>query len=355
MTQTDPGTGRPAAGGRPPMARRALHADPAALVHSEPLGTGAAAPWVFRPRGAVDLPGWIGACREEVDLRLRRYGAVLFRGFDVATPERFESVARAFTDDLLGYVEGSSPRTMLTPGVYTSTEYPAEFPISLHNELSYAHRWPGLLFFFCRTPSASGGETPVADGRRLLAAIPPGVVRRFTEKGVRYLRTMHGGRGPGLSWPTVFETADRAEVEAYCRDGGIAFEWLPGGRLRTSQTRPAVIHHPVTGEAVWFNQADQWHPSNLGGALDRAITSVADRTELPLNAEYGDGTPIDPADLDAVRAAARDTAVAFPWEAGDVLVVDNTMTLHGRLPFTGPRRVLVSMGGPVRLDEVWRA
>ena len=30
-------------------------------------------------------------------------------------------------------------------GVYTSTEYPPEFFISLHNELSYSTRWPSRL------------------------------------------------------------------------------------------------------------------------------------------------------------------------------------------------------------------
>lgn len=339
---------------RPPLAarRRAVPADPAGLVDSGPFGAGQPAPWVFRPRVPVDLAEWIRAGRDQVETQLLAHGAVLLRGFGLTSAEQFERVAKAFTDDLLNYVEGSSPRTMITEKVYTSTEYPPEFPISLHNELSYAHKWPGKLFFFCVSPPESGGETPIADGRKLLNRLPPRVAERFSRSGVRYLRTMHGGRGPGLSWPAVFETTDQAAVEAYCVRGGIEFSWLPDGWLRTSQVRPAVIRHPKTGEPVWFNQADQWHPSNLGSDLGQAITATAGGSGLPLNAEYGDGTPIDVADLDAVRAAARDTAVTFAWAAGDVLVVDNTMTLHGRRPFTGSRRVLVSMGAPVYLDDI---
>jgi alpha-ketoglutarate-dependent taurine dioxygenase len=335
--------------------RRAVSVDPADLVDSEPLGADHTAPLVYRPRTTVDLAEWVRLSQDQVEQQLLSYGAVLFRGFSVASAEQFEGVVRAFNCDLLNYVEGSSPRVMITEKVYSSTEYPPEFEISMHNELSYTHKWPEKLFFFCQSPPDEGGETPIADGRRLLAQLPADVVQRFSVNGVRYLRTMHSGQGPGLSWQTVFETRDRDVVEEYCREGGIEFSWLPNGWLRTRQVRPAAICHPKTGERVWFNQADQWHPSNLGPDLDRAITTVTDDAELPLNAEYGDGTPIDISDLRTVRAAARDAAVAFSWMAGDILVIDNTMTLHGRRPFTGPRRVLVAMGGTVRLDQVERA
>jgi hypothetical protein len=351
MNHGDPGGPRPS--GLPsPARRRAVPADPAELVSIGPFADGQPAPWVLRPRAPLDLAEWIRVSRDQVESLLLAHGAVLLRGFGVSSADQFEQVARAFTDDLLNYVEGSSPRTMLTGKVYTSTEYPPEFPISMHNELSYAHKWPGKLFFFCMSPPGSGGETPIADGRRLLERLPGPVAERFCRDGVRYVRTMHDGHGPGLSWPTVFETTDRDAIEDYCAAGGIDVTWLGHGWLRTSQVRPAAIRHPATGERVWFNQADQWHPSNLGAELDQAITATAGQAELPLNAEYGDGTPIDAADLAQVRAAASDTAVAFSWEAGDVLVIDNTMTLHGRRPFTGSRRVLVSMGAPVYLDQV---
>ena len=354
MTAHDQGVPRAP---RPPLTarRRPVPADPADLVESGPLTAGQPAPWAFRPRVPLDLAEWVKASRDLVECQLLAHGAVLLRGFGLTAADHFERVAQAFTGDLLNYVEGSSPRTMITEKVYTSTEYPPDFPISLHNELSYAHKWPGKLFFFCVSPPASGGETPIADGRALLNRLPPRVVERFSRKGVRYLRTMHAGRGPGLSWPTVFETTDRAAVEAYCARGGIEFTWLPDGWLRTSQVRPAVIRHPKTREPVWFNQADQWHPSNLGTEMDQAITLTAGESGLPLNAQYGDGTPIEVADLEAVREAARDTGITFGWAAGDVLVIDNTMTLHGRRPFTGPRRVLVSMGDPVYLDDIERA
>ena len=73
-------------------------------------------------------------------------------------------------------------------GVYTSTEFPPHLEIGLHNELSYATWWPERLLFFCRVPATAGGETHIADGRRVLAEINEAVRKRFADKGVTYLQ-----------------------------------------------------------------------------------------------------------------------------------------------------------------------
>jgi alpha-ketoglutarate-dependent taurine dioxygenase len=350
MTESESGaaTQRPV----PRMRRRAVSIDPEHVVAREPAVPDRSLPLMLRPTAELDLVAWCRRHRQSLEQDLARHGALLFRGFAVSSVTEFERFVLTFTDDVLNYVEGSSPRTMVVEKVYTSTEYPPEYFISLHNELSYAHKWPGKLFFYCEQPAAGGGETPLADGRRVLELLPAGLLAKFRERGVRYFRNLRGGEGPGLSWQAVFETDDPAWVESYCREGGITFEWTAGGGLRTCQVRPAVVRHPRTGEEVWFNQADQWHPSNLGEDLAEAMVSLADEPELPLNAQYGDGTDFAPDELAQVRDAVRAAMVTVPWQAGDILMIDNTMAMHGRMPFQGKRRVLVSMGDTVHLGEL---
>ena len=314
-------------------------------MNVHPPFTGASLPLVAEPGGGIAgspeaLSIWAADERATLDGWLHRAGAVLFRGFGFADAATFRAFAEAVRPALRNYVGGDSPRHQVARQVYTSTEFPADLEIHLHNELSYAGWWPERLFFFCRIAAASGGETPLADGRRIYARMEPAVRRRFAERGIRYIQRLHDGNGPpgpGRSWQETFETAEAAAAEAHCRAAGASFAWTPRG-LETTTAGPGVLTHPVTGEVCWFNQADQWHQAS-DGVKQRA----GGAGEAACHATFGDGAPIAAADIAAVRAAYRACEVALPWAAGDVLVIDNRLALHGRKPFAGPREVLVAM------------
>ena len=124
-------------------------------------------------------------------------------------------------------------------------------------------------------------------------------------------------------------------------------EWN-GNKLRTSQVCQAVTQHPVTGEMVWFNQAHLFHVSSLEGDVRRSLQSGAGGDE-PRNAFFGDGSEIDEAALDQIRAVYDKEKVAFPWQRGDILILDNILKAHGRNPYRGARQIVVGMG---RLMEV---
>ena len=123
-------------------------------------------------------------------------------------------------------------------------------------------------------------------------------------------------------------------------------EWHPGDRLTTRARRPAVATHPQTGEPVWFNHAAFFHSSSLDPATREALLAEVGEGELPNQTFYGDGTDIDPADVEILRQAYRQEAVTFPWRTGDVLLLDNMLTAHAREPFSGPRQILVGMARP---------
>lgn len=331
--------------------RKAISVAPAELLTAEPLSPDSGLPLLVRPAvPGVSLRAVVAQRRAQIAERLAAHGALLFRDFDIGTVEEFERLIVAAAGGVLEYADQTSPRHKVSGNVYTSTDYPADQPILLHNENSYAHSWPMKLFFFCVTPAARGGETPIADTRLVLARIDPRIRERFEEKGWMLVRNF--GRGLGLSWETVFQTADRAEVDAYCRAAGIETEWQEGGRLRTRQVRRAVVSHPRTGERVWFNHAAFFHVSALAAGLREGLLAGLGEDELPYNTYYGDGSPIEESVAEALREAYRQSEVAFEWRAGDVLLLDNMLAAHGRRPFEGPRRVVVGMAEPVSVDDV---
>ncbi len=323
--------------------RRAAAVSEETLVREEPLSAGRALPLLVSPRlPGLALETWAGGRRAEIEERLLRHGAVLFRGFEVGGIDGLERfLAGVAGGPLLKYTYRSTPRVTVRGNVHTATEYPADQEIPLHNENSYAARWPLEIAFHCVTAAARGGETPLADSRRITARLSPALRERFATKGVRYVRNY--GRGLDLSWQETFQTEDPAEVERFCHAGGIELEWLPGERLRTIQDRPALATHPRTGDLLWFNQAHLFHVSSLSPAMREALLTAFGPGELPRHAAHADGTEIDPADLAEIRAAYRAEAVAFPWQEGDVLLADNMLVAHGRNPYEGPRRIVVGM------------
>jgi alpha-ketoglutarate-dependent taurine dioxygenase len=292
----------------------------------------------------VNLVEWARSNRDQVEAHLLTHGAILFRRFEIASITQFGEFTRAVSSDVIEYGERSSPRTSVSDGVYTSTDHPPDQPIVLHNEQSYTLNWPMKIIFLCVQPAEQNGRTPIADSRRIYQRLSPAIVEKFAQKQVRYVRNY--GDGLGLPWQEVFQTSSRIAVEEHCRRASIEWRWKDQNRLQTHQIRPAVRRHPKTGETVWFNHALFFNISSLEGTARKAILDVLSEQDVPFNTFYGDGSPIEPSVLDEIREAFRLETVSFPWQKHDILMLDNMLTAHGREPYAGPRKIVVSMADP---------
>lgn len=275
----------------------------------------------------------------EIARHLSTVGGVLLRGFSIPEVADFKKFAAQFGNPLLSYEFGSTPRTAVTSGVYTSTEYPAHQHIPLHNEQAYTREWPMRIWFYSVLAAQQGGETPIADSREIYQKMPLHIRNKFAQ-GLKYVRN-YGEFD--LAWQDVFNTEDIVEVEAYCERQGISWQWTEDGGLRTEQICQGVERHPVTGEMLWFNQAHLFHASNLQPEVRESLEDLLGEENLPRHVFFADGTPIADEILDEVRAVLAEETVSFPWLAGDVLMLDNMLVAHARTPFVGPRKVVVAM------------
>ncbi|KOX07137.1 MULTISPECIES: TauD/TfdA family dioxygenase [Micromonospora] len=294
--------------------------------------------------GSGDLVSHAHGDASEVRKLLHKHGAVLFRGFDVGGAEGLESLVRTLSGEPLTYVERSSPRSVIHGNIYTSTDYPPQEEIFLHNENSYQAVWPLTLYFHCVEPPLSQGATPLADTRRILASINPAVLDEFRRR--RWMVVRNFAAEIGLPWQTVFNNGNRDEVLDYCKRNGIEAQWLGDDHLRTTAVRDAVHRHPVTGEEIWFNHCVAFHVSTLPEEARLALLEMFGADNLPANTYYGDGAPIPQDVLDHLRSCYRGASVRFDYWRDDVLMVDNMLASHGREPYTGPRRIAVAMAEP---------
>ncbi len=289
----------------------------------------------------LDLIGWARGNQEFIQTKLLDHGAILFRGFKVPSVSDFEQFALASCPGLFGDY-GDLPREEMGGNVYGSTAYPSDQAILAHNESSQMHCWPLKIWFHCVKAALVGGETPIVDCRKVYQSLNATIRDKFARKGLMYVRNYVPGFD--VTWEEFFRTNDRSEVEAYCRRVGLEFEWQGAHGLRTRKICPAVAVHPKTGETVMFNQIQAHHVSCLEPATREALLSLFTMEDLPRNVYYGDGSVIEDSVVDEMREVYRKLAVSFPWQEGDILMLDNMLSAHGRNPYTGPRKILVTMG-----------
>ncbi|SRR6266700_251843 len=301
-------------------------------------------PVVISPIEQLDLLVWTQQNSMLLKSLMETHGAVLLRGFGVDAVETFNRFVLALSPDMLEYKERSSPRHKVQANIYTSTDYPAHQSIFFHNENSYQCTWPMKIFFYCHVPAAQGGETPIADVRKIYRRLSPITVQRFEEKQCMYVRNFD--EALGLSWQEVFQTSDRLEVEDYCKANGITCEWKENNGLRTRAVRSAIAVHPKTNERVWFNHVAFFHISTLDPSVRDGLLAAMPESDLPANSYYGDGSSIEQDVIEEISSAYRSEAVSFPWQKGDILAVDNMLTAHSRNPFVGERKILVGMAEP---------
>ncbi|QNH20779.1 Taurine catabolism dioxygenase TauD, TfdA family [Xanthomonas sp. GW] len=300
-------------------------------------------PIVITPKKDASLNAfkeYLAANHVALQQLLHQHGGILFRGFVINGAQDFHSCLASLGAKPFQYVGGNSPRKRVIEDVFTSTEYPATEVISLHNEMSYLPDWPTRLFFYSEAPASVGGQTSLASSKDVLKDMPQEVVNKFRQKKINYIRNFHSKISFGKSWQKTYQTEERAVVEKIAAEQNSICDWLSDGMMRISTRSDALTIHPVTGEEVWFNQAEQWHPSSLNPALRDMIEQVVGKGNMPHECEYADGEAVDGKVLDEVRRVLNGNKLLFDWQRNDLLMIDNVLMMHGRESFKGERKTL---------------
>lgn len=289
----------------------------------------------------ADVDAWVRDRRESLDNLASSAGAVLFRGLPLRSADDFDRFIQAFGYPNFRYEDSLSNavRVNRTDRVFTANEAPSSITICLHHEMAQTPIYPSRLFFFCEKAAEAGGETPLCRSDilfdRLLRELPQ-FAQDCEQKGLLYTTVMPAENDPssgmGRSWQSTFRSDSRGDAERRMRELGYSWEWLADGCLRATTPRLSAVRQLPDGRRSFFNQ------------LIAAFHGWKDSRNDPSRAiTYGDGTPLKASDVDQAAQIAEELTFDLPWQAGDVALIDNYVTMHGRRSFEGTRAVLASL------------
>ncbi len=305
-------------------------------------------PPMLRVEATDDAPRWAAEHRDALRAAVVEHGSLLVRGLRLRDLAETEAVFRRL-GSLMTEKEAFAARRSYSHGVYSSSKWPPNQPMCMHHELSYLLEFPSLMLFACLIAPTDGGATTVADSPTVLRGLPTELIERFERMGWLLIRNYNNEVGASIA--EAFGTDDRRAVESYCRANAIKFEWQPDGALRTWQRRSAVVHHPRTGQRCWFNQIAFLNEWTIDPEVREYLVDIYGEDELPFNTRFGNGDAIGADVVQLINKAYEANAARERWQAGDLMLVDNVRTAHGREPFEGPREVLVAMADAVHLAD----
>lgn len=300
--------------------------------------------------------------RGEILKAATTHGAVLIRGTGVESNEDFEEFIRVFDLNLVSdYLGGTSPRPAAPSVVFSSTEADAAAVITPHTEMAYLPYRPRFLCFGCLVEPTEAGETPLYPMQRGLKALPEAVRDKLASQGLRYTRFMHKERHGwfGLqisqSWSEAFANKDKADVERVCGEHGLETRWF-GSILRLHATLPGIVIHPESGQPCLNMYACHWRSLLYANRFLRgrrrrarmrnAVGMAAQRFPFTtfVKVGWGNGESFSKREALEFDRTLWGHSLAHRWRKGDVLLIDNVLTAHGRLDVEPPRKVVVSMG-----------
>ncbi|MGV3484686.1 MAG: TauD/TfdA family dioxygenase [Planctomycetaceae bacterium] len=270
------------------------------------------------------------------------HGAVLLRGFPIATAEDFDAVISQLSIENFPYKKSLSNavRVNRTERVFSANEAPPEVQIYFHHEMAQTPLFPRWISFFCELAAEQGGATPICRSDVLYERLNercPDFIERCRRLGLRYTNVMPAAddakSGMGRSWQSTLGVETKSAAEDRLRELNYSWEWLAGDCLRaTTPPLPAVMELE-NGRKTFFNQLIA---AFCGWKDDRNDPSQAIR--------HGDGSPLDVAAVRIAIGLAEELAFDLQWQAGDVVLIDNTVAMHARRTFAGKRKVLASLG-----------
>ena len=286
---------------------------------------------------------WLKENKIFIELKLEEHGAIIFKDLPVKTAEDFDQFVSTFNYDTFTYEESLSNAVRInkTDKVFTANEAPREVEIFLHHEMAQTPTYPKNIFFFCKSASETGGETPLCRSDQLyeeLLKADKALVESFEKFGVIYNSIMSSGdeliSGQGRSWQKTLGVSSKNDAEAKLSKLGYSWNWIEDDNLSVTTKTLQATKELGNGQKSFFNQVIA---ASLGWKKN------SENQIAPVR--FGNGEEIKESYIELISELAQSLTLLRSWQDHDILLIDNYRVMHGRKPFAGNknREVLVSL------------
>lgn len=280
--------------------------------------------------GNVSLKDFGNEFKEEVDAHLLKHGALIIRGLPCVTAEDFTELTNNLGWSIKNYAGGGTYREGVTKTVRISSAEPSVCCMEPHSDISHKEHFPLKISFFCKTPTppGAGGETILSHIRNITRRMEQeGLVDMFEKKGGIIYQKIYWSsayvKSP-FSWQNMFYTEKKEDVEKELL--GSDLKWLENDVLQVRTTLPALRVHPITGEKLWVNGI---HTNNK--SYYEHAEHIDTSNGSPMHTLFGNGEEIPAEVIDKIRCIIWSESAAIHLHAGDLVLVDNMLALHGRI------------------------
>jgi len=319
-----------------------------------------------RDSNKINLIEWANSNQSKMAQAIKEMGAIVFSGFNLTNENDFKNAFTAITGSPPDRYKGDTPRKEKNSSfIYGSTAVANAVFVPLHQEVSSNTRdvMPENIAFFCVTaPKKGTGRTTIGNAEKITQRIQefmPDFWRLISSQTLTYTaRYLPSNtlltrwiRWLNPSFATIkqrFGTENRVEVEKKCAEEGLTYKWNGRWLEVFKKGVPGIIE--VDGKKLFCNQihVDKVSPQLFGGWFNYLFGRLL-LCPLPsfmqFDVKCDDGTPFSRKDAGKVLDIIREHQEERDWKAGELLVLRNDKTLHGKTPHKGQREILVAMNG----------
>lgn len=327
---------------------------------------------------------------------IAKYGAVLLRGFHVASDADFENtvlsvkglqgISDAFMSEQ-GRIHVSDLKYVLhTNAVYKTggTLYLGGF----HSENYYSPDVPGYISFCCLKPSTLGGETGLINAEKLYEKLPEDLKQRLEKQSYFVAKWL-------LSEVVQRYQMPAEKIEQICREYDLPIIGSGDDRF-ILMYKPSVFEDPITKKKAlqinyfelqtlniemrkcfnddyqgkeWFWHRFVWRlPKFIMRTLEFCYITVASllyspresmailknkyltkKIEIPMFNSTKVGSCFSDDEVKLLAKLMREHYCSCLWQAGDVIIVDNKKVVHAGMPGAGDRLIRAMICNPIEI------